>query len=117
MPIERINYVDRPYEVIKEVPIERIVRKRVEVPREVQVPVPVEVPVPRLVHVPVEVEKITTIDRPIEVVKHVREEVVPAPGLVKSLPKPEVSVGLGLGVLPFGGHGLKKGKKLLKKLL
>lgn len=120
VPIERINYVDRPYEVIKEVPVEQVVRKRVEVPREVQVPVPVEVPVPRLVHVPVEVEKITTVDRPVEVVKHVHEHVVPAPLPVPGhpkLPKPEVTVGLGLfpGFPGLPGFGKKHGKKFLKK--
>lgn len=107
-------------------PVERIVRKRVEVPREVQVPVPVEVPVPRLVHVPVEVEKVVTVDRPVEVVKHVHEEVVKEPAPVHfpklplpSLPKPEVTVGVGLlggkpGLLPHPGKGPKH---LLKKLL
>lgn len=117
VPIERINYVDRPFEVVKEVPVEQIVHKLVEVPREVQVPVPVEVPVPRLVHVPVEVEKITTVDRPVEVVKHVRENVKPAHLPVPKLPKPQVTVGLGLfpGFKGLPGFGKKHGKKFLKK--
>lgn len=67
--VERVVYVDKPVEVIKEVFIDNIVEKLVEVPVEVikYVDKPYEV----VVEKSVTVEKIIYIDKPFETIKEV----------------------------------------------
>lgn len=98
--------------------IQQVVEDIVEVPVEVKVPYPVHVPVDQIVHVPHEVEKIVYRDVPVEKTVVHRDEVVAVPSVEHSKPEVNVGLGLGVGLLPGGKFPgkfplLKKLKKVL----